>query len=41
MLKRFRNREIDYAARHLCEDVNEMEPATADRYRLPLHFGVS
>jgi hypothetical protein len=40
-LKRFRNREIDYAARRLCEEVNAMEPETADRYRLPLHFGVS
>jgi transposase len=41
MLKRFRDREIDYAARHLCEEVNAMEPVTADRYRFPLYFGVS
>jgi transposase len=40
-LRRFQNREINYAARHLCEDLNEMRPVTADRYRFPLHFEVS
>jgi transposase len=40
-LRRFQNPEIDYAARHLCEEVNEMEPVTLDKYRFPLHFGVS
>lgn len=25
-LMRFTNREIDYAARHLCEDLNHMQP---------------
>src|SRR6266550_8116105 len=27
-LRRFRNGEIDYAARHLCEDLNSMRPVT-------------
>jgi len=40
-LQRFKNAEIDYAARCLCEDLNEMNPATLDRYRLPLWFEVS
>jgi hypothetical protein len=40
-LRRFQNPEIDYAARHLCEEVNEMKPVTLDKYRFPLHFRVS
>lgn len=40
-LRRFQNREVDYAARHLCEEVNSLSPRTSDRYRIPLHFGVS
>jgi transposase len=40
-LKRFKNPEIDYAARGLCEDINGMDPVTADRYRLPLWFEVA
>jgi hypothetical protein len=39
-LRRFANREIDYAARHLCEDLNAMSPVTADRYQFPLHYEV-
>ena len=39
-LRSFQNREIDYAARRLCEEVNCMVPRTVDRYRIPLHFGV-
>lgn len=39
-LKRFKNREIDYAARHLCEDLNGMNPVTLDRFRFPIHFQV-
>ena len=27
-LRRFTDREIDYAARHLCEDLNGMQPVT-------------
>ena len=39
-LRRFTNREIDYAARHLCEDLNAMTPVTPDRYQFPLHYEV-
>ena len=40
VLRRFKNREIDYAARHLCEDINTMHPVTPDSYRLPIRFSV-
>jgi len=40
-LKRFKNPEIDYAARGLCENINRMDPVTADRFRLPLWFEVA
>ena len=40
-LKRFKNPEIDYAARGLCEDINGMDPVTADRFQLPLWFEVA
>ena len=39
-LRRFMNREIDFAARHLCEDLNKMEPVTLDKFRLPIHYSV-
>jgi len=39
-LKRFTNREIDYAARHLCEDLNRMHPVTLDKFHLPIHYRV-
>jgi len=39
-LRRFRNSEIDYAARHLCEDLNMMKPFSLDKYRLPIHYAV-
>jgi len=40
-LRRFKNLEIDYAARGLCEDLNRMNPMTLDKYRLPIWFDVS
>jgi transposase len=40
-LRRFRNPEIDYAARRLCEDLNRMAPTTLDRFRMPMHFEVA
>ena len=40
-LRRFRNGEIDYAARRLCEELNAMRPHTQDRYRLPIRFSVA
>ena len=39
-LKRFRNGEIDYAARHLCEDLNRLQPVTLDRFHLPIRYHV-
>jgi hypothetical protein len=40
-LRGFRNPEIDYAARRLCEDLNGMNPRTPDRFRLPLRYEVT
>jgi transposase len=40
-LRRFADREIDYAARRLCEELNGMCPRTLDRFRLPLHYEVT
>jgi transposase len=39
-LRRFVNREIDYAARHLCEDLNRMQPVTLDKFHFPVHYRV-
>ena len=39
-LKRFKNPEIDYAARSLFEDLNRMDPMTLDRFHLPILFEV-
>jgi len=39
-LRRFKDREIDYAARHLCEDLNGMQPVTLDRFHFPLRYHV-
>lgn len=40
-LRKFRNPEIDYAARRLCEDLNGMHPRTLDRFRIPLRYEVA
>lgn len=40
-LRRFMNSEIDYAARHICEDLNRMSPVTLDKHRLPIRYGVT
>lgn len=40
-LRGFKNQEIDYAARRLCEDLNEMDPRTLDRFRIPLRYEVT
>lgn len=40
-LRPFKNPEIDYAARRLCEDLNNMAPRTLDRFRIPLRFEVA
>jgi hypothetical protein len=39
-LRRFKDPEIDYAARHLCEDLNRLEPVTLDRHAFPIHYEV-
>ena len=39
-LRRFKDREIDYAARHLCEELNRMSPVTLDRFQFPIHYQV-
>lgn len=39
-LRRFKDREIDYAARHLCEDLNRLSPTTLDRYHFPIRYQV-
>ncbi len=39
-LRRFINPEIDYAARHICEDLNRMNPVTLDKHRLPIRYEV-
>jgi transposase len=40
-LRRFINSEIDYAARHICEDLNRMNPVTLDKHRLPMRYEVT
>lgn len=40
-LKKFKDPEIDYAARHLCEDLNKMHPVTLDRFHLPIYYEVA
>ena len=39
-LRRFKNPEIDYAARELCDDLNKMKPHTLDKFCLPIHYEV-
>ncbi len=39
-LRRFKNPEINYVARHLCEELNKTNPATLDKYNFSLHYEV-
>ena len=39
-LRRFKNPEINYAVRHLCEDLNQMEPVSLDKFQTPMHYEV-
>ncbi len=39
-LQRFSNPEIDYTARRLCEELNEMSPVTMGKFRLPIVYEV-
>lgn len=36
----FKNPEIDYAARCLCEDLNSMNPRTIDAFQHPIHYEI-
>lgn len=40
-LRRFKDPEIDYAARHLCEDLNEIGTFTMDKFHLPINYEVA
>jgi transposase len=40
-LRNFQDREINYVARHLCDELNQMQPKTLDRYHIPIHYEVS
>lgn len=39
-LRRFKDEAVDYVARHLCEELNQLEPHTLDRFRFPIHYEV-
>ena len=39
-IKKFRDEAIEYAAIHLCKRMNEMEPYTLDKYKMPLYYEV-
>ena len=39
-LRRFKNPLVDYAARHLCEYLNELKPVTLDKFHFPVHYEV-
>ncbi len=40
-LRGFKNPEIDYAARHLCDDLNKLKANTLDRFQHEIHYFVS
>ena len=40
-LRRFRNQTIDYAARHLCAELNMLSPKTLDRFHYEIHHEVA
>jgi len=39
-LRGFRNPEIDYAAPHLCDELNMRKPKTLDRFQHEIHYYV-
>jgi hypothetical protein len=39
-LRTFTDREIDDAARHLCEDLNAMDPTTLDGFDFPIRYQI-
>ncbi|MBK8869946.1 MAG: hypothetical protein IPN19_02560 [Elusimicrobia bacterium] len=40
-LKGFRDRAVDFAAKRLCEELNQMAPRTLDKYQLPIIYEVA
>lgn len=40
-LKKFADVVVDYAARHLCEELNEMAPVTLDKFHFQLRYEVA
>lgn len=40
LLRGFKNPEIDYAARHLCDELNQMKPVTLDKLHLKIYYEV-
>ena len=40
-LKGFKNPEVEFAARRLCEDLNQMQPCTLGKDRFPIHYAVA
>lgn len=40
-LKGFKNLEVDFAARRLCQELNQMRPRTLDKYRFPICYEVA
>lgn len=40
-LQGFRNLEVDFAARRLCEDLNQMQPHTLDKHQFPILYEVA
>lgn len=39
-LRSFKNKEINYIARHLCEELNKMHPVTLDKFHFPIFYEV-
>ena len=40
-LKGFRDQVVNYAAKRLCEDLNQMAPHTLDKYQFPITYEVA
>ena len=40
-LKGFKNPEVDFDARRLCEELNHMRPCTLDKHQFPIHYEVA
>ena len=40
-LKGFKNPEVDFTARRLCEELNQMRPRTLDKHQFPIHYEVA